>query len=175
MVQGTILSQIKAFVFLSQGIAGKSGPRGQRGPTVGNSAVCANAAWAIHINYLFCSNENLFLCVVVYWLYFLFLLKAICAGWGVVERGRGTRHRLPVLYAIIFCFGFYCFGIFSNIEQNTENYLFHFSYAYHLFILLLLHCFIPYTVYLGSTWWAWCKRTNRKTRCKGENKGHFLD
>lgn len=51
----------QSFCFLSQGIAGKAGPRGQRGPTVGNSTVCQLIPKrAPHINDLLCSNENSF-------------------------------------------------------------------------------------------------------------------
>lgn len=53
-LHGMVLSLIKDLFIFSQGIAGKAGPRGQRGPTVGYS----KSARALQINHLLCSNGN---------------------------------------------------------------------------------------------------------------------
>lgn len=118
------------FVFLYQGIAGKAGPRGQRGPTVGNSAIRQHSS--IHPHKLF---------IVLKW-----KSPLVCS----------------CVWALFFLWAMHWVGTF--IQWHWGHWLLVITSPYAItFITLCV---------LGSTWWAWCKRTNRKTRCKGENSSY---
>lgn len=75
----------KLLFFCFQGIAGKSGPRGQRGPTVSNLSIkCQHRPSRLHKLIILFIWKCLPFCNYV-WDLFFSLLKKLGTGWGILE------------------------------------------------------------------------------------------